>query len=428
MRKIQKIAGIAAGSAMALCLATNVQASGAEENMLQELKKMIEQQQAQLDNQAAEIAKLREQLGGTSEELDKKADKEALEALDLDNVVTSRFEQVDVQLYGQLNRGLLWGDNGESSRTLFVDNANSQSRLGLKAKVAATDDLTIGGVIEYGIKSNSTTDVNQLKTNDATSENWNLRHADIYFASKKMGKLSLGHGDSASQGSSEVDLSGTAVASYSDVKQLAGGHLFYTDTTGLSATNIKSVYNNMDGLGRDDRLRYDTPTYNGLTFSVSAISGDAYDAALRYSRQYGDTKVAAAVAFATFGDQSTTIDSQYSGSASILLDCGFNFTVAAGMRDMETSLIDDAKFWYAKAGYQTQLFSPGLTAFAIDYSENEAITANDDVAKTWSVAAVQNVQEWGTEFYLAYRLYDLDRTGVDYDKVGALLGGARVKF
>ena len=259
--------------------------------------------------------------------------------------------------------------------------------------------------------------------------NWNLRHADIFFNSKTFGKITIGHGSTASDGTAEIDLSGTSVVSYSDIRALSGGQYFYdSDTDTLTDTRVKNVYTNMDGLGRDDRLRYDTPFYNGLTLSSSAVSGDAYDAAIRYSRAYGETKVAAAAAWAKPADLQLSVKHRYDGSMSLLLGNGLNVTLAGGLWDMRDDGLDDGTFWYTKLGYRLEACSLGKTSFSVDYGENMNIELEGDEAKSWSVAAVQDISSWGTEIYLAYRNYRLDRIEASLDNVNAVLGGARVKF
>lgn len=431
MEIVKKLAAAASGAALICSLAASVQAEGVDEAMLLELKKLIEQQQLQLDSQAAQIADLKKQLGtpAAAAPAPQMAEKKEAAPTGVEKVVNSRLEQVDVNLYGHINRAVLWADNGDASKTYFVDNSNSQSRLGLNASVTPSEDLTVGGKLEYGVKSNASTDVSQIDTNGATSDTWNLRHADIFLSSKTYGKFSLGKGSSASDGTAEVDLSGTSVVAYSGVADYAGGQFFYdADTDTLSEFRIKNVYSNMDGLGRDDRFRYDSPSLAGLSLAGSAVSGDAYDVALRYSRSYGDTKVAAAVAWANPADTNPTVDNQYDGSMSILLGNGLNATFAAGMREFDGEGRDDATTWYGKLGYKMSICSLGSTSVAVDYGENEDIRTNGDTGKTWAVSAVQDIPSWGTEFYLAFRNYSLDSELESYDDVNAVMGGARVKF
>jgi hypothetical protein len=213
------------------------------------------------------------------------------------------------------------------------------------------------------------------------------------------------------------------------VSALSGGQLFYdsrSDT--LSNLRVKNVFNNMDGLGRDDRLRYDTPSFEGFSLSSSAVSGDAYDAALRYNRKFGSTKVATAVAWAKPADVNQSIEHQYDGSISVLLGNGLNATFAGGLREMRADGREDGTFWYSKLGYRMDVCSLGITSFSVDYAESTDINQNSDEAQTWSIAAVQDLKSWGTEIYLAYRWHTLDREGSVFEDVNAILGGARVKF
>ena len=429
MEMVKKIASAASGAALICSLGSAAYAGGVDENMLLELKKLIEQQQQQLDGQAAQIAELKEQLSGNTKAIEEKADKEAVASLGVDKMVTSKFEHVDVNLYGHLNRGFLWSDNGDSGKVSFVDNSNSQSRLGLNALVSPSEGFTVGGKIEYGIESNASTDISQNETNDATSVNWNLRQADIFFDSDSYGKVSIGHGSTASDGTAEIDLSGTSVVTYSSVDAISGGQFFYdADTDTLTDFRVKNIYNNMDGLGRDDRLRYDSPAVAGFTLSGSAVSGDAFDTALRYSRAYGDTKVAAAVAWANPAGTNVSVDNQYDGSMSVLLGNGLSATVAAGLREMNDDTRDDATNWYGKLGYRLDVCSLGTTSLSVDYGESADIREDGETGETWSVAVVQDIPSWSTEFYLAYRNYSFDSDTASYDDVNAVMGGARVKF
>lgn len=108
--KVKHYARTATGAALAVFLTGQVQASGAggtgvSEDMLKELKRMIERQQAQLDQQSAEIAELKERIAGTNEAIATKADKVAVAGND--KMVTSSKSNVNVGLYGHVNRALL---------------------------------------------------------------------------------------------------------------------------------------------------------------------------------------------------------------------------------------------------------------------------------------------------------------------------------
>ena len=408
--KVKYYARIATGAALAVFLTGQVQASGASgmgvsEDMLQELKRMIEKQQAQLDQQSAEIAELKERLAGTNDAIDTKADKDTVAGND--KMVTSSKSNVNVGLYGHVNRALLYVKNGDTSKWYSVDNSNSQSRFGLNAVVDTGTGWEIGGRIEYGIFSNSSSAVNNENTNSGSG--FNLRWAEANLKNDMYGKVSLGLGDTASNNIAEVDLSGTTVASYSSISDMAGGSLWYESGSDfLTDVRIGQIYNDIDGLSRRDRIRYDTPSFAGVTVSGSMISGDAFDAAVNYNRKFGETKVAAALGAANPGDIIVSADNLIAGSISVLFPMGFNATFSSGYLDFEDNDRDNATNWWGKLGYQTRFTDSGLTSFSIDYGETARYREDDETGKTWAIAAVHNMMDWGTEVYLAYRGHSLD--------------------
>jgi hypothetical protein len=131
--------------------------------------------------------------------------------------------------------------------------------------------------------------------NDPGIDPWNhgrLKQLDNPIA----GRVTVGYGDTASNSTSEVDLSGTTVIGFSEVEDLAGGILFRDKNGELSDTTIGNVFDNLDGLGRDDRIRYDSPSFTGVKFSTSAVADNRWDAAIRYGGDFGPVKTAAAIA------------------------------------------------------------------------------------------------------------------------------------
>jgi hypothetical protein len=164
--------------------------------------------------------------------------------------------------------------------------------------------------------------------------------------------------------------------------------------------------------------------------STSATSGDGGDLALRYNSKLGDFKIAAGVAWANPNNEDgpADVDSQLSGSASILHSSGFNLTLTAGQLDYDLSGRDAPTFYYAKLGYRKGFFSVGESRFSIDYAANYDVNQNNDEAKSFGLQFVQDFSKWGTEYYLGYRNYDLDRSGEDFDSINSVMSGLRVKF
>lgn len=397
---------------IALCLSANPAAAESQMETIERLEKMLKAQQNQIEMLQKEINGLKQM--ATSKPIETKS------------ITKSGNDKVQLQIYGQVNRGVLITDDGTNTDVFHVDNDNSSTRIGLKGKARINDDLSVGTKIEVQFESNSTAAINQ-DDESVGPNNFTERHLDLFFESKSMGKISLGQGDTASNGTSEVDLSGTSVVGYSDVSLMAGGINFVDpDTELLSGVSIGKVISNMDGLSRRDRIRYDTPSINGFMLSGSLVEDSRQDLALRYSGKMADAQFAAALGYA-HQDKSTT-EHQFNGSASLLLGNGLNFTLAGGMREMDEESRDDPYFVYGKVGYKADLNSLGDTNFALDYGHFEDISQDDDEAKTVGFFAVQQIEDAGVDLYLGYRWYDLDRSGTDYDSINAFLFGSRIKF
>jgi len=350
-------------------------------------------------------------------------------------------DKVNVELYGQINRAVMYADDGNDSQFFHVDNDNSSSRVGLNGKIEVNDSLTIGSNLELEWQDNAS----NLVSMDAESISgaFEDRLVELYLACKHTGKLSLGKGKMASEDSSETDLSGTTLAALSDVAKVGGGLKFYDPAyvspapgpDGTVADNrltVGSVFSNMDGLAKRNRVRYDTPKFGGFSLAAAAGEKDMTDAALLYSGEFEGTKVEGALAWGDFGDEKPY--SQINGSASVLFPFGLNLTFASGTRDLDKMPVggDDPKFMYGKIGYICdKMFSVGPTAFSVDYSVDENIKRQnkEEEGTAYGVQLVQKLSAYSTELYAAYRSYKLeDNTKADYDDITVVMGGARLKF
>ena len=398
-----------------------------DEETLNKLKQIIEEQQDQIEAQQETLEDLKrkvEALSGPSTSPSPKVAEKKPEA-----VVRSRNDKVSLKIYGQVNRAALYANDGDEYNWFFVDNDNSSTRIGLLGSTNAIENFSLGTKLEFEFESNPSNEVSQEDKNGVGDNNFKKRHLDIFVTSKRFGQLSLGHGDTASNNTAEVDLSGTDVVGYSSIADMAGGQFFFdNDTDDLSDTTIGDVFSNFDGLGRDDRLRYDTPDFYGFVASGSVVSGDAADVALRYSAKFGDFKLAAAAAYSDPAGTSNSVDDTIDGSISVLHGSGFNLTFAGGTRDYKVSGRDDGMFYYGKLGYQSKFFSIGITAMSVDYSRNEDVEQDGDEADTIGFQFVQNIDQWATEYFLGYRYHSLDRDDTDFDDINAVMTGLRVKF
>jgi len=318
----------------------------------------------------------------------------------------------------------------------MLNNTHSESRVGLKGSVKASENLTIGGNAEVQWQANPSEQVSM--ENESISAELKERAMEVYFDFSSIGKVSLGTGKMASDETSEVDLSGTDLAGNAGMADAGGGFAFYDNRAVAAAEGeetesitVGNVFNQMDGLSKKDRVRYDTPSLAGFSLGASFGEKEMADAALRYSGEFGGTKLKAAVAYSDPGEGKDY--SQINGSASLLLGFGLNFTVAAGSRDLDDMPAngDDPTFTYGKIGYKTKIFSAGSTACSFDYGVFENIKKQDaeQEGTAFGVQFVQKFSEYNTELFAAYRNFELeDNTTADYEPITIALAGARIKF
>lgn len=338
---------------------------------------------------------------------------------------------VELTVGGQLNRAFLYVNDGEEGMYRHVDNENDSTRIFLNADGKINEDWSVGTQFVMLMRSNPSNEMSAT-AESAGATGFEQEAAEVYFSHKRLGTLWMGQGDSATNGISETDLSGTGVAGYSSIGDVAGGFAFVNSATGARSTaTIGGAADNLDGLDTGDRIRYDSPEVNGFHLSTSLLSGGAIDAALYYAGSISGVTVEAAAGW--FNNSSNPnnedlFEDGVSGSVSALLPSGFNLTLAAGTKSAAAQGRDDPRFYYAKVGYQAALNSFGPTALAVDFGRYEDSEQNGDTLDTFGAQAVQEIEGTGSSLYVAYRYHTLDRTGTDFDAIHSVMTGAYVAF
>ena len=334
-----------------------------------------------------------------------------------------------VLLYGQFSPAFQWVDDGADSYSTLVDNAHSNTRVGmLLTQPMGQGTFTFTFETALGLRSSD--GVSQSGKPDAFDwDRTKLRKIDAAYDTGEYGKFYLGQGSMATDGLAENDFSGTGMATYNGIGDSAGSFEFRTSGGALSGISISDVAPSLDG-GRRGRIRYDTPSFSGFTVSVAAgeeilASGsddNFYDIALRYAGEFGGGEVAGGLGFSRKDSGGTDTDDTF-GSVAVLLDSGFNFAFAAGSRD------SGGDYLYGKAGYQADWLAVGRTAVSIDiYDGSDFVTAGSDT-QVLGVGASQMIDDQNLELYIGYRMYDFsDTSGTSYQDIDSILAGARWKF
>ena len=403
--------------------------------------------------------------------------------------ISSARDTIKVSLSGQVDRALLYGDDGKSNALRNVDNIISSTRFRLVGEGRVSPETTLGTNLEMEIRPNLSNQ--QTLTQNLPQAAGNvfptIRQAELFVAGLDWGDARLGFGSTASYLTNEFDLSGTFIGHYVGVAEQDGGFAFrqkgaalvpagaggklVLSPDGAFGPAVGSVFNNFGGLGRDDRIRYDTPVWEGFQFSTSYVDGGSYDAALRMGRSFGEFRVIAAIAGADATHRTHTVTANlgyagvpagvpggsslggtnanpsgpsladvtpngsrhFDGSFSVLHQSGISLTMSGGIRDPRyhdpLGKPLSPNLFYTKLGYQHDFFPFGRTAVSVDFAKQDEVIFNGDTAQSYAVALVQNIDSTSTEVFASAAYQTLKRTlGASFHPNLAAWTGARIRF
>jgi hypothetical protein len=407
-------------------------AAPARADEISDLKAQNELLARQLDAVIGEITRLKDQMSANQQTLDALATQSAAQQSPAPGAVASGGANARVELSGQVNRMVLYGDDGTETRVFHADNDNSSTRFRIIGE-AGLGEVTAGAQFEFEFRSNnSNSDIKiDQDTEDNASSTLTERKIEVYFDHAALGRVWLGQGPTASDGTGEADLSGTSVVTSVDAEDLAGGLDFRTSATGVSSgIEIGDSFDSMDGGGRADRIRYDTPGFYGAKFSASHADGDSWDIGVKYGAAFDQAKLKAALGYRDASATGSNF-SRVNASASILFSFGGNISLsyAGDSFDDELAAREDRNLYYVKLGYRSdEITRFGTTAFSIDYYLSNDQGAAGEESTAYGLAAVQKVSKIGTDLYVGLRNYALERPGLTLDDIVVLATGARVKF
>jgi hypothetical protein len=403
------------------------------------------------------------------------------------NMIQSGNDKAKLTISGWVNRGMAYYDNSRNSEWKHVDVNEYSSRLNIGAEANVSPSFRVGSTIQMEVKSNSSSavDIGQ-DDNQSANVSFTKRIIEVYVDHAKFGKLSVGQGKTASDQVADLDLTDTNVLSEgADLGSFAGGVRFIKGnlpqgalapipgaTQGGSDSPDRdrtagSVWQDVMGGRRLDRVRYDTPVFYGVTLSASHATRDVSEYAVRYAGEWWNTKVVGAFGYANVpysaypsGSGTQTVRKgtrQYGGSAFLLFPIGFSVGGSGAAKVYGDPGRKTGTLWTVKAGYQHKFFDWGNTCFAVTYGEGQALydgtsttnpsrytpttflEDNSEKIKVYGAYVVQNIDKAATEIFAGVQNHELRRNpygqmpfiqanGYGFKRILALIFGARVKF
>ncbi len=216
--------------------------------------------------------------------------------------VVSSGSKMKIKLYGQVSRVFGVVDDGDGTTFKTGENGNTSTRMGMDARGKINNDVSVRTRFEYSVQSGDNGGGSQFVNQGGTSSKFAVRHLDVIVESKKFGAVWIGRGDSSSNGSAEVQTiaaidSGRLGGGTSD---LISAYRVLNKNSSAATRDLGAVgdyFETFDGANRQNRIRYDTPTFFGFKGSVSFIDKHNIDSALWYEGKIAGTKIEGAVGF-----------------------------------------------------------------------------------------------------------------------------------
>jgi len=353
--------------------------------------------------------------------------------------------KVNLTIGGQIVRSLIWADDGEHSQLFHVDGRTTGTRLRYIVSGQLTESIKVGGLIEhdvgqsndgytfdYGITGDSSTygtgSTSGATGNDRSSDktSFGIRHHFVSFEHKSLGKLSIGQTNTASNGTMETSLTGTGNMTLTGATMLSKIR-FTTGTNGAFTTiGAASSTTTLDGLSRDDVIRYDTPTFAGFKLATSMQDEGTWDVAAWYSGKIAGLSVKVSTHFANTAAGANA--KQWGVAGSVKHDSGLALRANYGRKTEENSGLK-TKAMMVGGSYAAKLSSLGHSIFYVEYyTAEDAQTAGHEM-DTFYIGAVQKLDSIGSEIGIVYGNHQLDDTAnTDYNDIDSVMFQTKLNF
>ncbi len=333
----------------------------------------------------------------------------------------------DLKVYGQVNRNMMFYNDGEESGYRHQDGDNGSTRFGLKATGKVNESVSVGATLEMEMQSNNPSTISQdAETGGGGS--FSERLALVYFSHKQFGKLTLGQQSQISDGMSDgLDL-GYAAGAFAgmDSSLLVDAMQFRNDNTAaaLSGTTVRDVFKTLDG-GRRDAIQYETPSMNGFRAQLGLEDSGVWGVGALYDGKMGGLQVRGRAFYENRAGNSTT-GNQWQLGASVKHDSGVSLTGLYGSADQDSG--KDHKVYAATVGYTANMNSLGATGVGVTFQGTSDLQADGVDGQAFGFGVNQQIKAAGTNIYGNVMFWDVDGTATALDSLMTFLVGAQVKF
>jgi predicted porin len=362
---------------------------------------------------------------------------------------------VSLTVYGQVNEMIMFWDDGVETNAYVGTNDDSRSRFGFRGNAKINSEWTAGFVMELGIRIARSDRWNANQDSDPDDPQLDVRKSAWYLQSSRLGRLTVGRESTADSGIVDINLARVNAPRYDDfndrfgIRNAAGGQ------TGRRWDQTVPPWSyNPPSRTRQNIVRYDSPTYQGFTFSANWGEDDYWAAALRYANEFNGVRVAAGIAYSwlnepnseggctTNGGPNGAVDCEAWGLGASVMHVASGLFVSGGYGQQKDNLrpataVDDTdSFWVITAGIERTWIPLGKTTLYGTYYNGEnnfGSGAFDKLGQdTWSIGLNQQVSAAAMDLYIAYynSSATLETAGVETptQDFQAVITGAKIRF
>ncbi len=389
---------------------------------------------------------------------------------------------VSLEVTGQVNKMLMYFEDGEIQDAYIVDNSTSGTRFFFEGQGQISRSWSAGFDIGLDVnRSSRSSGVNQ-EEDETDDPDLRIREAAWWLRNNKYGRITVGQTSPATDNITLYNLGNTAGVASADTRLIGGGLNFrrsqrpyedqFNDIESLNGSlEIDDFLPGLD-TARRDGIRYDTRSYYGFIASAFWGEDDFWDVALRWRRSWRDWAWRVGIGYledTDFDDDAKEIEIK--GSAALrhvpsglfihgaYLHREFEGTGDSvrteGIVTPDDANLPDYSYWYLQGGIRKRWSSLGETSVFGEYAKSEdALTGKSGAGaggfdETTSSelhmiggGIVQEIEAANAELYVGFRHFGNDVTGVDeagqndeieneveiYNDINIVYSGMRIKF
>ena len=174
---------------------------------------------------------------------------------------------------------------GDDSTKAMIGDNNGATRVRANGHSELEDGSTVGIQFEYALDADVT-----------------LRHANVQFTNPVAGKITVGQGSEAGDGSAGLGPGVTGIgagqagfATYTGEEGDAIADELGIDRDLISVTGLGVFFSSLDGGGRTNMIRYDTPALGSVSAAASVGNNDSVSGLIVLKSEFSGTSFGAQV-------------------------------------------------------------------------------------------------------------------------------------